>query len=255
MKFPVFEREAHERWAEIPEEYREGIDALVVHREALPHPTQAGVHTLGMCLTEAYPSEWQGPETTRSVVALYWGSFVRQAAEDPEFDWKGEIWETLVHEVRHHLEWLAREDQLERVDYAMDQSFLRFDGEPWDPWYWQSGDEVAPGVFRVEYDLYIEQEWTPEELAGTEWIPFEWHGARYRIPAPGRLGDLHFILVHGLDPGLGFVELVLVRRRGRWERWKAAFGSGRPPEILESEGEAEPDPGGDPGVPGEDPSR
>lgn len=239
MDLDRFERVARRYWDEIPEEYKEGIDGLVIHKEALPHPVQAGIHTLGMCLTESYPSDWMGPETSRSVVALYWGSFRKVAARDPDFDWEQEIWETLTHELRHHLEWLAREDQLEAVDYAMDESFKRADGENFDPWYYQSGDPVAPGVYRVEYDVYIEQEWTPEALAAVEEVTFSWHGAEYAIPAPGELGDLHYIWVHGVDTGLGWLQVVLVRKRGWWERARRALAREQM-ELLESEAEAVP---------------
>lgn len=37
------------------------------------------------------------------------------------FDWEGEIWETLLHELRHHLEFLAGRDDL----VAEDLEYLR----------------------------------------------------------------------------------------------------------------------------------
>jgi predicted Zn-dependent protease with MMP-like domain len=239
MDLDRFERVARRFWDEIPDEYMEGIDGLVIHKEALPHPVQAGIHTLGMCLTESYPSDWMGPETSRSVVALYWGSFRKVAAEDPAFDWEQEIWETLTHELRHHLEWLAREDQLEAVDYAMDESFKRAAGEDFDPWYYQSGDPIAPGVYRVEYDVYLEQEWTPEALAAAGEVRFHWHGAEYAIPAPAELGDLHYVWINGVDTGLGWLQVVLVRKRGWWEKAKRALAR-EAMDLLESEAEAEP---------------
>lgn len=239
MNLDDFERLARRYWDEIPEEYKEGIDGLVVHKEALPHPVQAGVHTLGMCLTESYPSDWMGPETSRSVVALYWGSFRKVAAQDPGFDWEQEIWETLTHELRHHLEWLAREDQLEAVDHAMDESFKRGAGEEFDPWYYQSGDPIAPGVYRVEYDIYLEQHWTDEELATAEEIRFRFHGIEYAIPPPEELGDVHFIWIHGVDSGLGWLQLVLVRRRGWWDDLRRVLTRTRA-KVLESEAEAVP---------------
>lgn len=238
MTFDDFERRAREYWEQIPEEYKEGIDGLVVHKEALPHPLQAGVNTLGMCLTESYPSDWMGPETSRSVVALYWGSF-RRSGESPDFDWDQEIWETLTHELRHHLEWLAREDQLEAVDYAMDETFKRAEGEDFDPWYYQSGDPMGEGIYRVEYDFYLEQEWTPEALAATDRIRFSWHGAFFSIPPPAELGDVHFIWIHGVDVGIGWLQVVLVRKRGWLENMKRVARKERA-VVLESEAEAAP---------------
>jgi len=242
VTFDDFERRARGYWEQIPEEYKEGIDGLVVHKEALPHPLQAGVNTMGMCLTESYPSDWMGPETSRSVVALYWGSF-RKSAESPDFDWDQEIWETLTHELRHHLEWLAREDQLEAVDFAMDETFKRAEGEDFDPWYYQSGDPMGEGIYRVEYDFYLEQEWTPQALAAVEVIPFSWHGADFTIPAPTELGDVHFIWIHGVDVGIGWLQLVLVRKRGWWESVKRVAAKERA-VVLESEADALPVQGG-----------
>ena len=71
MKFREFEKAAWRAFREIPEDYTSGLDGLSVHRDALPHPVFPDIYTLGMCSTESYPSDWQGPETTRSVVALY----------------------------------------------------------------------------------------------------------------------------------------------------------------------------------------
>ena len=144
MRFREFERAARRAFGEIPEEYTSGLDGLSVRQEALPHPVFPDIYTLGMCSTESYPSDWQGPETTRSVVALYYGSFRELSRLDPGFDWEGELWETLTHEVRHHLESLADQDELGGVDYAMEESFKRSEGLDFDPCYYQSGDEIAP---------------------------------------------------------------------------------------------------------------
>src|SRR5690606_24793658 len=110
LKYAEFERRAQQVYESIPAAYKAGVDGLVASREAHPHPELPDIWTLGECLTESWPSEWQGPETTRSVVVLYWGSFRSLAAQDETFDWEEEIWETLTHELRHHLESLASED-------------------------------------------------------------------------------------------------------------------------------------------------
>ncbi len=235
MRFKEFERAAHQAFKEIPSEYREGIDGLSVLPEALPHPFLPDVYTLGMCHTESYPSEWMGPDTTRSLVVLYHGSFERLAALDPGFDWGEELWETLTHELRHHLESLANLDHLEAVDYALDETFKRNEGEPFDPWYYQSGDDLGKGVYRVEHDFYIEQTWTDAELAAADQVAFDWHGATYRIPAPGELGDVHFIWIDGVEAGPGALQLVLLRKRPWWETFKPRKDE---PVILESEAEA-----------------
>jgi len=238
MNFDTFARRAHEVFQSIPEEFREGVDGLTIRPEKVPHPAFPDVYTLGQCLTEAYPSDWSGPDTLRSVVVLYHGSFRALAAMDPDFDWEGELWETLTHELRHHLESLANEDALEGVDYAMDEAFHRAEGEDFDPFYYQRGMEIAPGLFQVEYDFFLEQAWTEEDFEGARSIEFSWHGARYRIPRPERLGDIHYVWVRGVEVGPGALQMVLVRKRGLKERLRGVKGGGEA-ELWESEGVAE----------------
>lgn len=241
MTFDDFYRAAHEAFLEIPEEFREGVDGLTVRAEALPSPTHRGVFTLGQCLTEGYPSEWRGPDTLRSVVVLYYGSFRALARRNPRFDWEGELWETLTHELRHHLENLAHEEDLAGVDYAMEESFRRADGEEFDPFYYQSGLEIAPAVFQVEYDFFLEQLWDEEAFEAALWIEFSWHGGKWRIPRPPELGDLHYVWIDGVDVGPGALQLVLLRKRG-WRERLRGLGRGRAeedgPRIWESEATA-----------------
>jgi len=241
MDFETFEARAHEMWGEIPDAFREGIDGIVVRRDSESHPRHPGFYTLGMCFTEPYPSGYSGPETTRSFLALYWGSFHEIAAQDENFDWEGELWETITHELRHHLEALADDDTLGGVDYAMEESFKRGEGEPFDPWYWQSGIPLAPGVFQVEYDIYIESRWREEAFQAAETIAFLWDGGLWSIPRPEELGELHWVWISGVPLEGGTLQLVLVRERSFLERLRARFGAGagdRGPVLLESEAEA-----------------
>ncbi|MEQ9569314.1 MAG: metallopeptidase family protein [Longimicrobiales bacterium] len=237
MKFDRFESVAEAAFEAIPPEYRAGIDGLVVSREAMPHPELPDIWTLGMCDTESYPSDWVGPETTRSVVILYWGSFRNLARKSPDFDWEAEIHETVEHEVRHHLEWLAGHDDLGDVDYAMDESFKRSDGLPWDPWFFQKGDRIEPGVYAVEDQVFVEVELTPADFETAATVEFAWRGSRWAIPRPPEQGDLHFVWVEGVDEAPPALEVVLVRRLRWWEEAKRLFGASRP-RVLESEAEA-----------------
>lgn len=239
MDFRTFEREARAAFEEIPDAYKEGVDGLVVSGEAREHPTLPHVYTLGECLTEDHPSDFGGPDTTRSVIALYWGSFQALSRRDEEFDWEGELWETLTHELRHHLESLAREDALEGVDYAADETFKRDEGLDFDPWYYQRGDDLGGGVFRVERSLYLEQVWDIDAFEAADRIEFPWRGVRYAVPRPAELGDVHFVRLEGLDDPEATVELVLVRRRGWTDGLRALVGR-RPPELHESTAVVEP---------------
>lgn len=240
MEFDEFERASHRVFEDIPPRYREGVAGLVVRRDPVGHPRFAGVFTLGECVTEAYPSDWSGPETVRSVVLLHWGSFRALARSDPSFDWREQIWETLVHELRHHLESLADRDDLHGVDYAMEQTFLRDDGQEFAPDYYRHGDRVGPAAYAVEDDVYIEQRWTAAALAAAGSVRFTWGGRAYRVPAPAELGDVHFLAVAGGVPTPPFLELVLIRRPSSWrERIRRAL---RPANmcLMESEAVARP---------------
>lgn len=239
MKLQAFEREAARVWEEIPDAYRSGVDGLVIERREQPHPTLPDIYTLGECLTESYPSDWGGPDTTRSVLVLYYGSFRRLARLDPEFDWEYEVWETITHELRHHLESLAAEDALEDVDYAMDENFKRFEGEAFDPYFFRSGEEVDPGVFAVEQDVFLEIGYRSDAPPGPE-LAFDWHGTRYVVPVPLEPGDVAFLqLAERPDEETGTLCLVLVRRLGALDRVKRWL-SRTPPGVVDVDVSARP---------------
>lgn len=239
MNFADFEAFARSAYDEIPEPYKAGVDGLVVRRDSVGHPDRADVWTLGECLTEEHLSDYGSSDTTRSVIALYWGSFRKLAERSEDFDWEGEAWETLTHELRHHLESLAGDDALEDVDYAAEETFKRFDGEPFDPWYYQGGDVEGPGLYRVERALYLEIELTDEDFAALEDLRFELRGTTYRCPRPDDLGDVHFIAIENEIEGEELLELVLVRRRGWFATLVQTFLP-TSPVVLESMVTAEP---------------
>jgi hypothetical protein len=225
VTFDEFDAAAHRAWDEIPEHFKEGIDGLHVSAEAPTHPDMPEIYTFGECLTEAWPSDWQGPDTTRSLVVLYHGSFAASAAEGRDLDWDAEIWETLTHELRHHLESLAGEGGLEGVDYAMDEGFKRAAGEDFDPLYYQAGDHLGEGLYRVEDQFFLERveamEWSGE-------VRFEWDGVAMKVQVPGDRADVHYFWLDGIDAGPGGIELVMVRKRGWLETLREALTGWRP---------------------------
>lgn len=229
MTFAEFEARAREVFEQIPPEFREGVDGLEVERRAVAHPTLPEVYTLGECRTEAYPSEFGGAGEVRSFVVLYYGSFLRLSRLDEGWDWEEEIFETVTHEVRHHLESLASDDALEVQDYVEDQNFLRREGEAFDPFFFRAGREVEPGAYRVERDLFVER-----AVSGGEGeVELAREGRRLRVPLPEPLGDVHFLTLEELSGEEGDVVLVLVRRRGLWESLRSALG-GRGRTVLHS---------------------
>lgn len=228
MTFQEFEARAHQVYDSIPPEYRAGVDGLVVERRAAFHPTLPEIYTLGECVTENYPTEFGGAGEVRSFVVLYYGSFLALSARGEEWDWEEEIFETVTHEVRHHLESLAQDDALEVLDWVEDQNFRRREGEPFDPLFYRGGEEVEPGVFRVDRDLFVER-----ELSAGVWVAFDLEGRSYRVRVPAESADFHFATLEDLSDEAGDVVLVLHRRRGAWERLRAAL-SGRGPAVAHS---------------------
>jgi hypothetical protein len=238
MRYRDFERRARQVFDEIPEGFRAGVDGLTVRREAVRHPTLPGVFTLGQCLTEDHLSDYGGPDTTRSVIELYWGSFQKLAEDDPGFDWEAELWETLTHELRHHLESLAGDEALEGADYAADELFKRQEGQVFDPWYYQHGESPEPGVYSVEGESYVEQVWWSADFERATHIELRWNGAAYRVPRPAELGDAHFVGLRGQFFADASVELVLLRKKPWWEALGGLVSRARP-VVLESVAEAE----------------
>ena len=237
MTFDAFEKTARRAFEEIPEHYREGVDGLVVKREPQPHPNFPHVYTLGECATESYPSGWDGPETVRSRVILYWGSFLALAELDPRFGWREQIWETLTHELRHHLESLADRGDLCGVDYAMEQTFRRDDGREFEPAYYRNGDRIGPGIYAVEDDVYIEQEWREADFARAQAIRFAWGGRTFDVEPPAEIGDVHFVRIVEGVPSPPYLELVLVRKSSWFARLRG-FRRRRGQDVLESDARA-----------------
>jgi hypothetical protein len=228
MTFDEFEERAWEEWERIPTEYRAGVDGLVVERSALPHPTLPDIYTLGECRTESYPSQFDGPDTIRSVVILYYGSFFRLSRLDRSFDWAGELWETLTHELQHHLESLAADDALGDMDYAADENFKRYQGEAFDPFFFRSG--LIEGEWRrVEDEYFLER-----PLSDSSTIEFAWSGRRYTVDVPVTDADVSFVQLDEVGDAPGALHLVLVRPQS----WLRALGSllrQAPPMVAELE--------------------
>ena len=141
---------------EVPEEFLDGVSEITVSPRTLPHPTRAEIFTLGHCIP-FHAGETGSPDEIQSRVVLYHGSFRALADLDADFDWRTEAWDTLTHELRHHLEWRAREGALEAFDEAAEQNFARADGDPFDPEFHLGGERVADGVYQVDDDFFLDR--------------------------------------------------------------------------------------------------
>jgi hypothetical protein len=209
VTFDEFEQRAWLEWERIPVEFRHGIDGLTIERSALPHESLSDVFTLGECVTESYPSDFGGPDTTRSIVVLYYGSFFRLSRQDEEFDWEVELWETLTHELQHHLESLADDDSLVDMDYAADHSYRRHQGEPFDPFFFRLG-VPADGWRRIEDEFFLEL-----DRPDTPHATFTWHDCSYRVDIPADVADLLLLTItEGVPDAPGALHLAVVTHGG-----------------------------------------
>jgi hypothetical protein len=191
---------------QVPTHYLEGIAAIDVSPRTVPHPIHTDVYTMGECI----PFD-TGTDEVVSRVVLYFGSFRALARHTDAFDWQHETEETLLHELRHHVEWRAGSDRLETYDWAVEQNLSRQNGEPFDTSFYQEGVALADDIWRVEDCIFIERvvPRTPDHVELT------WRGARYRVClAPASLPL--FIALDGLpDEPSGDVCLV-VRAKPRF---------------------------------------
>ena len=205
---------------QVPTQYLDGVVAVEVSPKTVPHPVWGDVYTLGECV----PLEWSGHGADlQSRVILYHGSFAALAqlgggARSGDFDWREEAWDTLTHELRHHLEWRANEAALEAFDWAAEQNFARHDGEAFDPAFYRSGERITDGVFKVDDDVFLEGGRGMGRGKGCE---ITWHGRRYRVTLPKDLRAPAFVTLQGLeDPPPGDAVLVLLRRPSLLDLWR-----------------------------------
>lgn len=116
MRYEHFVELARALWEEVPAEFKRGLQGLHILEQAKPEPGLAEVWRLGEYLDPGFPSVLGGNPGLGRHIVLYYGSFAAIAREDREFDWEAEIWETLLHELRHHVESLAWRDDLVEKD-------------------------------------------------------------------------------------------------------------------------------------------
>lgn len=226
MRLADFEALVRRQAEQIPAEFYEGIAEVVVSPRTVQHPEREGIWTLGECIP--LPSEDGDPRYVQSRIVLYYGSFQALAHDTPDFDWAGEAWETLTHEVRHHVEWKARVPALEAFDAAAEANYARQDGEPFDPLFYRDGVRLPDGSFQVDDDVFVER----VVKAPPASVRLHWHGADCEVAVPGDTSLPAFLVVRGApQPPPGDLILVLQKRSG----WLELF---RRPAVYRAEVEA-----------------
>lgn len=178
------------------------------------------MYTLGECVPELSGSD-EGARL-RSLILLHYGSFAALARISRGFDWRREAWDTLTHELRHHLEWRARVPDLEKLDDAIEANYARQTGRTFPPLFFRDGEVLAAGVTRVEDDVFLDvalgaREWKRAARAERS---IAWHGREYRVLLPAVLPDVLFLTLEGARPApAGDLVLVIRRRPGARDLW------------------------------------
>jgi hypothetical protein len=210
MRLPEFEALIRQLCTEVPSTFLDGITEVVVSPRTVPHPERPEIFTMGECVPLPIHLG-SGVEGVQSRIVLYYGSFAALARSQDHFDWRHEAWETLTHELRHHLEWRARAPDLEDFDWAVEHNFARHDGESFDPTFFLSGEALDDAVYQIEDDVFIDQ--IVRSLPRT--VTFDWSGRTYRIAVPDAAELPCFLNVDGVtDPPDGDLVLVLRRKPG-----------------------------------------
>lgn len=238
MRFADFEALVRRLAAEVPEEYLDGVAEVEVSRRTVPHPERDDIWTLGECIP--LPAVDADPEAIQSRVVLYYGSFQALSGTDPGFDWREETWETLTHELRHHLEWRARAPDLEDLDAAAEANFARQDGEPFDPLFHLSGLPAGDHQYRIDHDVFVDRVVAGRRPPAT--LRFRWSGHALTIewPTGGHLPA--FLSVDGVpDPPEGDLVVVVRTRPGLRDLFRR-----RAPPPFQARVTARDDSGGSP---------
>jgi hypothetical protein len=210
MRLSDFEAMVRRLAGEVPAEYTQGIAEISVSPRTVPHPDRAEIFTLGECIPLP-AADGSSTEGIQSRVVLYHGSFAALARLQEGFDWREEAWETLTHELRHHLEWRARAPALESFDRAVEQNFARQDGEPFDPLFYLDGEPAGEDAYRVEDDIFLDR--IVSEVPAT--ASLQWRGRSYRVTLPPGTGLPAFLTLDGVaEAPAGDLVLVIRRKPG-----------------------------------------
>jgi hypothetical protein len=209
MRLSDFEAMVRRMADEVPAEFLTGVAEVVVSPRTVPHPTRDEIYTLGECIP--LPAVDGSADGIQSRVVLYYGSFLALSRSAPGLDWRAEAWETLTHELRHHLEWRARAPALEAYDRAAEHNFARQDGESFDPLFFLDGEPAGPDGYRVDDDVFLDRM--------VETVPpaarLLWRGRVYRVAVPPAATLPAFLTLEEIvEPPDGELVLVLRRRPG-----------------------------------------
>ena len=119
LSLNAFERIANRLYDRIPPRLLEGLNGgIIISEEAEQRdPDLPDVYVLGEYVEDPYG--------LGCYIVIYYGSFRKVLADSDPKEWEKELWETIVHELRHHVEARAGVDDLDMEDLWELEQFRR----------------------------------------------------------------------------------------------------------------------------------
>ena len=181
MNYDDFRERSAQMWEEIPDALKQGISGVWVEPGVEWDPEFPDVPLMGLCTPEASLFDVELAQVV-SRVQIFHGSFELVAQREPDFDWEAEIWETLTHELEHHLDWRQGHDRLGAHDDAQRENMMRRAGEPYSPWFHRFGEPLDDGVWAFDGDGFVEVRlgwWTRARWRGE--LNVAWRGWTFTL--------------------------------------------------------------------------
>lgn len=123
MTFAEFEDTVQQHLSIIPEQYLEGLQGVHVFEHVKRDPTEHHLVRLGEYLDPGPDQFLDSRIHIGRHVALFYGSFLEIAGHG--FNWEAQIWETLTHEIQHHVESKAGDRTLIEWDIEQMRRFKK----------------------------------------------------------------------------------------------------------------------------------
>lgn len=119
LDLEAFEELANRLYDEIPPALLEGLNGgILIREEACQNDEDLpDVYIMGEYIDDPYG--------LGNYIILYYGSFVEVLGDEPPEVWEEELWETMLHEIRHHVELRAGVDDLGLEDLRQLEEFRR----------------------------------------------------------------------------------------------------------------------------------
>lgn len=115
-----FEQLANDLYDRIPELFFDGLSGGIIISE---HTEQRDLDLPDVYVLGEYVEDEYG---LGRYIVLYYGSFAALFAGEPRSIWEEELWETMMHEIRHHVESLAGVHDLDVEDERQLAEFRRW---------------------------------------------------------------------------------------------------------------------------------